>query len=130
MADSVMFNVGPNFDFNVFADRIAQTYSAQGFAVSVADVNGSKIVKFDKNTGGINTLLGLGLGITATFSLYNGVLQINFSDGDWTGKIIGLAIGWLICLIPFVTAIIGTVNQLDLPKKIGKDAGFIITQMG
>lgn len=125
-----MFNVGPHFDFNVFADRLAQTYAAQGFAVSVADVNNAKIIKFDKNTGGINTLLGLGLGITATCTLYNGVLQINFSDAEWTGKIVGFVIGWIVCLVPFITAIIGTINQVDLPKKIGNDAGMIISQMG
>lgn len=51
MADSVMLNIGPNFDFNAFADRLAQMYAAQGFAVSVADINSAKVIKFEKETG-------------------------------------------------------------------------------
>ena len=78
MADSVMLNIGPNFDFNAFADRLAQMYAAQGFAVSVADINSAKVIKFEKETGGINTVLGLGVGITATCSIYNGVPLAQF----------------------------------------------------
>ena len=59
----------------------------------------------------------------------DGVLTINFSDGDWTGKIIGLCVGWFICFVPFITAIIGCVKQSQLPKKIGNDAMMIASQM-
>ena len=47
-------------------------------------------------------------------------LIVSFSDGDWTSKIIGFAVG-LFCCIPFVTAIIGTLRQLSLPKDIEND---------
>lgn len=130
MADSVMLNIGPNFDFNAFADRLAQMYAAQGFAVSVADINSAKVIKFEKETGGINTVLGLGVGITATCSIYNGVLQIMYTDAEWNSKIIGGLIGWFVCLVPLITAIIGAVRQSDLPKNIGRDAGMIVAQMG
>ncbi len=130
MADSVMLNIGPNFDFNAFADRLAQMYAAQGFAVSVADINSAKVIKFEKETGGINTVFGLGVGITATCSIYNGVLQIMYTDAEWNSKIIGGLIGWFVCLVPLITAIIGAVRQSDLPKNIGRDAGMIVAQMG
>lgn len=130
MADSVMLNIGPNFDFNAFADRLAQMYAAQGFAVSVADINSAKVIKFEKETGGINTVLGLGVGITATCSICNGVLQIMYTDAEWNSKIIGGLIGWFVCLVPLITAIIGAVRQSDLPKNIGRDAGVIVAQMG
>lgn len=130
MADSVMLNIGPNFDFNAFADRLAQMYAAQGFAVSVTDINNAKVIKFEKETGGINTVLGLGVGITATCSIYNGVLQIMYTDAEWNSKIIGGLIGWFVCLVPLITAIIGAVRQIDLPKNIGRDAGMIVAQMG
>ena len=113
MADSVMLNIGPNFDFNAFADRLAQMYAAQGFAVSVADINSAKVIKFEKETGGINT-----------------VLQIMYTDAEWNSKIIGGLIGWFVCLVPLITAIIGAVRQSDLPKNIGRDAGMIVAQMG
>lgn len=130
MADSVMLNIGPSFDFNAFADRLAQMYAAQGFAVSVTDINNAKVIKFEKETGGINTVLGLGVGITATCSIYNGVLQIMYTDAEWNSKIIGGLIGWFVCLVPLITAIIGAVRQSDLPKNIGRDAGMIVAQMG
>ena len=63
-----------------------------------------------------------------TSMVANGVLSINFSDGDWTGKIIGLVVGWFICLIPFITAIIGCVKQSQLPKSIGNDAVIFASQ--
>lgn len=66
-------------------------------------------------------LLGMGLGIKATISIKGNLLTVIYSDAEWTGKIIGLAVGWFICLVPFITAIIGSVNQNNLPKQINND---------
>lgn len=125
MANSVMFNVPANFDFNLFTQQLADKYRAEGFQVNVAFLNGTVIMTFDKNTGGINTLLGLGEGIKATFMLANNTMNVTFTDGDWTGKIVGLVVGWFLCLIPFITAIIGCIKQSSLPKNIGTDASMI-----
>ncbi len=122
MANSVMLKVNPAFDLEAFSNQLADTYRAKGFAVNVAAFNGSSIITFDKNTGGINMLLGMGEGIKSTCTLNNDSLIINFSDGDWTGKIIGLAVGWFLCLVPFITAIVGCVKQSSLPKSIANDA--------
>ncbi len=129
MADTVYFNVAPNFDLHMFAGQLAEKYRMEGFNVSVADFSNAVVITFDKNTGGINMLLGLGQGIKATCMVAEGVLSINFSDADWTGKIIGLCVGWFICFIPFITAIIGCVKQSQLPKNIGNDAMMIASQM-
>lgn len=129
MANAVYFNVAPNFDLRVFAGQLAEKYRMEGFTVSVADFNNAVVITFDKDTGGINMLLGLGQGIKATCMVADGVLTIDFSDGDWTGKIIGLCVGWFICFIPFITAIVGCVKQSQLPKNIGNDAMIIASQM-
>lgn len=128
MANNVMFNVSENFNMEDFAEKLAENYRAKGYTVNVANMNGSSVLTFDKGTGGINMLLGLGEGIKATCMLTNNALSINFSDGDWTGKIIGLIAGWFLCLIPMVTAIIGCVKQSKLPKEIGNDATMIAAQ--
>lgn len=128
MPDTVFINVPPNFNLHMFAGQLAEKYRMEGFTVTVADFNNTVVITFDKNTGGINMLLGLGEGIKATCMVANGVLSINFSDGDWTGKIIGLVVGWFICLIPFITAIIGCVKQSQLPKSIGNDAVIFASQ--
>lgn len=122
MADNAMFNVKDTFDMEVFATRLADAYKAKGFAVNIVNISGAYAINFDKGTGGINNLLGLGQGIRATITNMNGAVTISFSDGDWLGKIIGLSVGWFLCLIPFITAIIGTVRQLSLPKSIANDA--------
>lgn len=129
MADTVYINVAPDFNIHAFAAQLAEKYRMEGFNVTVADFNGAQVITFDKNTGGINMLLGLGQGIKATCMYQNGVLSINFSDGDWTGKIIGLVVGWFLCLIPFITAIVGCFKQVQLPKNIGNDAMLICSSM-
>ena len=60
MADAVYFNVAPNFDLHMFAGQLAEKYRMEGFTVTVADFNNAEVITFDKDTGGINMLLGLG----------------------------------------------------------------------
>lgn len=130
MANQAVFNVNPGFSVQALAQQLAGKYRMEGFAVTEADFNGSSILTFDKDTGGINTLLGLGQGIRVTMTVMNGALIVDFSDEEWTGKIIGLVVGWFICLIPAITAIVGTVRQVQLPKKITNDIMMMLSQQG
>lgn len=130
MADNVMFNVSNDFDINVFAERLADTYRAKGYNVSIASLNNSVVMSFEKDLGGLNSLLGMGEGIKATIIRANGgAVAINFSDEEWTSKIIGLAVGWVLCFIPFITAIVGCSRQSSLPRSIGNDAMMIASNM-
>lgn len=124
-----MLNVKPSFDMEVFAGKITDTYRAKGFTVNSVMMNGNCIITFNKGTGGINTILGMGKGIKATFVRANDTLSINFSDAEWTGKIIAIAVGWFLCLVPFITGIIGAVGQIGLPKEITNDATMIAAGM-
>lgn len=128
MANQIVFNISPDFNMQMFAHQLAEKYRMEGFSVTIAEFNGSEIITFDKDTDGINTILGLGQGIKATCMIMNGALIIDFSDADWTGKIIGLIIGWFICLIPGITALVGAIRQSQLPKKITNDAMMIASQ--
>lgn len=132
MANDFMMNVPENFNLEEFASEVAQQYQAKGFQVNILKMKNSVKLVFDKKCGGINMLLGLGQGISATCSFVgkeNDTLAVNFTDGDWTGKIIGLAVGWCICLVPFITALIGTVRQSSLPKEIQNDMQMIVSNM-
>ncbi len=132
MANNFTTNVSSNFNVTDLAEQIASQYQAKGFKVNLLKLkNGVKIV-FDRKCGGINMLLGLGQGITATCTLHGkekDMLSVDFSDGDWIGKIIGLIAGWFLCMIPFITAIIGLVKQLSLPKNIANDMQLIISDL-
>lgn len=122
MATPLMFNVAPSFNMSVFAEQLATSYRSQGYIVNVMYFPDRVSIKFEKDTGGINTVLGLGEGITAHCTLNNGMLYINYSDEEWTSKIIGFCVGWFVCMVPLITAVVGTVKQLDLSKKISAEA--------
>lgn len=130
MASNFSMNVSQDFNIGEFTEAISQQYQAQGFNVRVLKMNNSTKIVFDKGCGGMNTLLGLGQGISATCSLMGkdkDMLSVSFSDADWTGKIVGLAVGWIICFIPFITALIGLFRQLSLPKNIASDMQMILS---
>ena len=128
MATNYIANVSPDFNLDAFANDLEQVYIMKGFSVRTIKLNNGVQMVFDKNCGGINMLLGMGLGITANITVNNGVLNISYTNEEWTGKIIGLVVGWFICMIPFITAIIGAVQQMDLSKNINNDAATLIAK--
>lgn len=130
MADSFMANVPSNFDMNNFVQALRDTYMAKGFSVNAMGMGNTARIVFDKGCGGINMLLGLGKGITANCMFQNGMLIINYTDADWTSKIVGLCVGWFLCLIPFITSIVGCINQSGLTKEINNDITMILGQFG
>lgn len=132
MANAMTINVRPEFQIAVFADRLARTYQQKGYTVSVTMFENQAILNVEKGVGGINTLLGLGEGVRVTCAVVNQVLTVNYSDEEWTGKIIGFVIGFLIPLlfyVPAITAAVGTYKQIQLPKAITADATFIAASM-
>ncbi len=132
MANDFTLNIAENFNLERFTEEVMQLYQGQGFQVRSLQMKNSIKLVFDKKCGGINYLLGLGQGITANCSIQgknNDILSVRFTDGDWIGKIVGCAVGWCFCLIPFITAIIGIFRQLSLPKNISNDMQMIISNM-
>ncbi len=128
MAETFMLNVSEDFNLYALTQQLADMYRAKGFTVNIVNFNESIILEFDKGVGGINMILGMDLGIKATFTVTGNTLMVNYSDAAWTGKIIGLCVGWFICLVPFITAIIGSVNQSKLPKEINTAITMLSTQ--
>lgn len=130
MANTFTINVTENFSLDVLSSKLRDSFQAQGFGVTTTSISptNTKIV-FEKDCGGINMLLGMGQGITANCNVNGSVLYVNYSDGDWTGKIIGLAAGWILCWVPFITAIIGCVKQNGLPQKINSEITMIMSNM-
>lgn len=128
MASSTMVNVGSDFDMTNFVNRLAESYQAKGFNVTAANLGGGASIVFDKDTGGVNTILGLGKGITANCMLNNGTLNVSYTNEDLTSKIVGLCVtpllfvipilGWIALVVRLVMGIVGLVGQLQLPKEI------------
>ena len=126
MDNSLIINVSEGTTLDGIAQRLVELYYAKGYTVTVTTFNNSTSISFEKDIGGINTILGLGVGIKANLTLNNGVLYVTYSDAEWTSKIIGAIIGWFLCWIPIVTAVIGTVKQMDVSKNISNDIRMIV----
>lgn len=121
MAETKIIPVGPDFQMDGLVRKLAQLYTSKGFEVLPTQIGGNVSIKFSKDSEGIKKFVGLAQEVTATLSLSDSRLVIQFGDAEWTGKIIGLAVGWFFCLIPFFIAIYGAVRQSELPKKIAND---------
>jgi len=126
MTDTKIFPLPPNFDMDKMIQQITQMYQAKGFTVMAMPMGTGAVIDFRKDDGGITKYLGLALGVKANIMVQNGNMIINFSDAEWTGKIVGLVIGWVFCLIPFIIALIGSFRQLELPNSIGNDIQMIV----
>ena len=121
-----MISINPDFDMNEMVDQLTQMYRSKGFEVTAVQMGNGISVKFSKDEDGIKKFVGLGLEITANFTVNNNTLMINFSNAEWTSKIIGLAVGWFLCLVPFITAAYGAFQQSELPKKIANDIQMLL----
>ncbi len=131
MASNFSVNVEPDFNIEALGEEMVERYQAKGFKVRLLKMKKGVKLVFDKNCGGINMILGMGQGISATCTISgkeNDTLNVNFSDGDWTGKIIGCIVGWFVCFVPVITAVIGICKQLSLPGEIGDDIQSIVSE--
>ncbi len=129
MANNVVFNVSPYFNVDFFSQQLAESFRMKGYNTSVVKLGIVTQVSFEKGTGGINTVLGMGEGVKANITQNGNTVTISFVEEEWTSKIIACVIGWFLCWIPIVTGIIGVVNQLNLPKTIGSTAISIAASM-
>jgi len=121
MAATTMFPISPNFNMQELITKITQMYQAKGFTVMAMPMGSGASIDFRKDDGGIKKYVGLALGVKANMMIQGETLIVNYSDAEWTGKIVGFIIGWFMCWIPCITAIIGSLKQSDLPKQIGTD---------
>ena len=121
MANTRVFPIPPNFNLQEMASAVAQIYQTKGFTVTVMPISSGVVMDFQKGSEGITKYIGLALSIRANIMLQNGNVIADFVDAEWTGKLIGYFIGSFCCGITTITAIIGCLQQVDLPKSIGND---------
>jgi hypothetical protein len=127
MADTKVFQTGPDFDMSALVQSIKQTYQAKGFTVSAMKIGNGISIKFSKNADGITKFIGMAQEVTANLTLTDGnTLYVNFTDAEWTGKIVGFIIGWFLCFIPIIFAVMGCIKQIELPKQISTDIQMLI----
>lgn len=111
--------VAANADLYAIIQSTEQQLRGQGFDVQVTPMTQqSAMFSVSKGRDGFENIVGLGVECKVTISMMpNNIVTVNV-ESEWTNKIIALAVGWFLCLIPFITGIVGSVNQNSLPNKI------------
>lgn len=119
MAKTSTIALAPGADIGYILKAAEQQLQAQGYeASSLVMGPGSGSLTVRKDRDGIKNLAGMGVECQTTVTVVNpGTLTVNV-ESEWGNKILALALGWILCWIPFVTGIIGCVSQSELPNKI------------
>lgn len=119
MSKNRIISMGAGANLNDIVNMTCQNLTAQGYQVQaqmLSPVNA--IVTVGKDRDGFKNFMGLGVESKVNLTVMNNTQLSMTVDSEWTNKIIALAVGWFLCLIPFITGIIGCVNQSSLPDKI------------
>lgn len=119
MATTKTLKLNPGTSLSTLIDVASQNLSMQGFDVKsqVMGPNAAEIIVSKDREGLKNSLLGLGLESRVAITSAGDTLSLAISS-EWTNKIVALVIGWFLCLIPFITGLVGVINQYSLPEKI------------
>lgn len=119
MSKTSTITLTENYDLKAILKLAEQQLQAQGYEVNSA-VMGPKsgTITVSKDRDGVKNLIGMGVECRATISaIGENSMTINV-ESEWGNKILALAIGWILCWVPFITGIIGCSNQSSLPNKV------------
>ena len=111
-----------NFEQTAFVNEIVKIYQKEGYSVNAVKKGDVDIIDIEKNKGGIGMFFGKEQTITIECKQEGGVLTLDYSNGAWLGKIVGIGFGVILCYVPTVLSIIGVVNQNKLYKSIVENA--------
>ncbi len=130
MAALRTFQVAPDANIHEIVQAVAQNLSSQGYQCMPQPVGPqSASLTVCKDRDGIQNIIGLGLECRVSLSINGPQLQVSI-DSEWSNKIIAIAVGWFICMIPFITGIIGCINQNSLPEKIFTAINMAVSSFG
>ena len=109
----------PGTNLATLIDIATQNLSMQSYDIKsqVMGPSAAEVIVTKDRDGLKNTFLGLGLECRVAITATQDSITLTINS-EWTNKIVALAIGWIFCWIPFVTGVIGTINQFTLPEKI------------
>ncbi len=113
--------LNPEVPLETVLHQAEQLLQQQGYLTQVQIMNESMAtLNVLKDRDGLKNIIGLGVEVHANISVVNNVMQISI-ENEWTNKIVAIAVGWFCCLIPFITGIVGCVNQNELGTKVANN---------
>lgn len=134
MGQDFIVNVAGNFDIASFSHNLAGIYRSRGFSVNIFPLESGCVLNLNKDTGGANAIIGLGVGIKVTLFVHNGILSVSFSDEEWVSKITAICVGFffsafVLPLALVITGVIGITKQLELSKTVHSDIIVILSSI-
>lgn len=121
MATMRTIPLNPEVPLETVLHQAEQLLQQQGYLTQVQIMNESMAtLNVLKDRDGLKNIIGLGVEVHANISVVNNVMQISI-ENEWTNKIVAIAVGWFCCLIPFITGIVGCVNQNELGTKVANN---------
>ena len=130
MADQFKISVPEYFYISELKNELVNKYEEEGYNVDVLDESESSFsVKIEKDMGGFLQYLGLAKAITVNVELEGDKIAVDFTNPEWTGKIVAGVVGLCVILIPLITAIVGAIGQMNFPNEIGDHIRKIVKEM-
>ena len=130
MADQFKISVPEYFYIGELKNELVNKYEEEGYNVDVLDESDSSFsVKIEKDMGGFLQYLGLAKAITVNVELEGDKIAVDFTNPEWTGKIVAGVVGLCVILIPLITAIVGAIGQMNFPNEIGDHIRKIVKEM-
>lgn len=130
MASPIAFALGPNFDLQAVVGQLGHTFQLRGYTIRSYPLGAGACLELNRHMGGLNTVIGRCEGIKVNFMPGANMLNVSFSDEQWTDKVIGFVVGWFTCWIPWVFTGIGLYNQIQLPKQVENELRIILGTVG
>lgn len=116
MASSIAFPIGATFDLQTVVGQLGRSFQMKGYTIRSYPLGAGACLEVSRHQGGLNTCVGRCEGLKINFMPRGNMLNVYFSDEQWTDKVIGFVIGWFTCWIPWIFTGIGLYNQMQLPK--------------
>ena len=119
MANNRIIPINPESDLNTVINQATLNLQSQGYTVRAQMHNPTTAsMTVSKDRDGVKDVAGLGIECRVNLAVLTaGQLSVTI-DSEWTNKIIALCVGWILCWVPFITGIVGAINQSGLPEKI------------
>lgn len=121
MASPLAYALPQGFDLPTTVGQLGRVFQLKGYTVRSYPLGAGACLELSKHMGGLNTAIGRCEGIKVNFMPGVNLLNVSFSDEQWTDKIVGFVVGWFTCWIPWIFTAIGVYSQSQLPKLVDNE---------
>lgn len=118
MATPISFALTPDFDLQSVVGQLGVMFQRKGYHVRSYPLGAGACLELAKNKGGLNAVIGRCEGLKVHFMPGATMLNVSFSEEEWTDKVIAFVVGWFSCGITWITGLVGLYNQSRLPKEV------------